>query len=437
MMACAESANSAERHNLEATRLFLDRDALDALLAQEGLDGKALRHSHPHLFAETFVFVSALAMRRMARLIAAIESVIALPAYRADVLAQAPDVARFDPGYPAVCTAHDFHLTPKGPRLIEINTNAGGLLLNARLAQSQHAQIAALAGKIPGFSPRQNTETAEEILAMFQSAWRAYRAKYQGDPILKRLVIVDAHPESQFLAPEFFLFQRLLSAAGIETRIADPSQFSWDGRVLRHDGDPVDMVYNRLTDFALAAPELAPLREAYCAGGVALTPHPHAHALYADKRNLTLLSDPAWLAHAGVDAQTRELLLAGIPRTIRVETWTPEDFWRTRKQWFFKPATGFGSRAVYRGDKLTRRVFEEILAGNYVAQALEPPSIRRFMRAGECLELKLDLRNYSNRFLENCRPQAPLLVAARLYQGQTTNSRTPGGGFAVPLEIEE
>jgi hypothetical protein len=47
---------------------------------------------------------------------------------------------------------------------------------------------------------------------------------------------------------------------------------------------------------------------------------------------------------------------------------------------------------------------------------------------GELLELKADVRNYVYR-------GAVQLVAARLYQGQTTNFRTPGGGFAVVKEV--
>jgi hypothetical protein len=46
--------------------------------------------------------------------------------------------------------------------------------------------------------------------------------------------------------------------------------------------------------------------------------------------------------------------------------------------------------------------------------------------AGEPLPLKLDLRSY----VYAGRIQ---LVAARLYQGQTTNFRTAGGGFAPVL----
>ena len=34
---------------------------------------------------------------------------------------------------------YDFHLGAGGPKLIEVNTNAGGAFLNALLAKAQHA----------------------------------------------------------------------------------------------------------------------------------------------------------------------------------------------------------------------------------------------------------------------------------------------------------
>ena len=37
---------------------------------------------------------------------------------------------RFAPGNFGAFMGYDFHLTPAGPRLIEINTNAGGALVN-------------------------------------------------------------------------------------------------------------------------------------------------------------------------------------------------------------------------------------------------------------------------------------------------------------------
>ena len=85
------------------------------------------------------------------------------------------------------------------------------------------------------------------------------------------------------------------------------------------------------------------------------------------------------------------------------------------------PAAGFGSKASYRGDKLTHRVWSEILHGTYVAQQIVPPSERSI--AGPDGPLKVDIRSYAYR-------GSILLYAARMYRGQTTNFRTLGGGFA-------
>ena len=72
---------------------------------------------------------------------------------------------------------------------------------------------------------------------------------------------------------------------------------------------------------------------------------------------------------------------------------------------------------------MTRGVWEEVQQGGYIAQELAAPTERRIKIDGEIKTLKLDVRLYTYRGL-------PLLVAARVYQGQTTNFRTPGGGFA-------
>jgi hypothetical protein len=100
-----------------------------------------------------------------------------------------------------------------------------------------------------------------------------------------------------------------------------------------------------------------------------------------------------------------------------------ESWWADRKRWFFKPMEGFGSRGSYRGDKLTRRVFGELMRGRYVAQEFSPPGERRGRVDGDTQAFKVDVRNY----VYDGRVQQRI---ARLYQGQTTNFRTRGGGFA-------
>ena len=89
---------------------------------------------------------------------------------------------------------------------------------------------------------------------------------------------------------------------------------------------------------------------------------------------------------------------------------------------------GFGSRGAYRGEKLTRRVFEEIAQGGFIAQALVSPSERGVLIDGVEQRLKLDLRNFAYR-------DTVQLVSARLYQGQATNFRTRGGGFAAVFAV--
>ncbi len=75
------------------------------------------------------------------------------------------------------------------------------------------------------------------------------------------------------------------------------------------------------------------------------------------------------------------------------------------------------------GDKITRRVWAEILNASYVAQRIVTPSTRKISVDGTQRSLKADLRNYTY-------DGKIQLIAARLYQGQTTNFRTEGGGFA-------
>jgi hypothetical protein len=263
-----------------------------------------------------------------------------------------------------------------------------------------------------------------DFVAMFRDEWRLAR----GDAPLSRIAIVDEAPATQYLAPEFELFRRLFEANGIAAVVVDPSELVFDGKRLLCAGQTVDLIYNRLTDFALDEPRNQPLREAYLADAVVLTPHPRAHALYADKRNLATLTDDPWLIEAGVGEADRRLLLAGIPQTKVVFPDNATAFWDARKQWFFKPFAGYASKAAYRGDKLTRRVFEEIARGGYVAQAVVSPSERRVQVDGASLQLKLDLRCYVYQ-------DKAQFVSARLYQGQTTNFRTPGGGFAAVFPV--
>lgn len=419
--ATARSDLEIERLNRDCYCLSLDRDALaHALDAEFGSPGLAeLVHSHcPSVFAEQPVFVAAPQLRRIAQVVKAIESVVALPAFREQALAAAPASARVDPGGPrGVFYGYDFHFDQERLGLIEINTNAGGAMLNVALARAQRSCCAAMEAMVP--TAADVTAFEQRIVAMFHREWRLAGHTRP----LASIAIVDAAPEQQYLYPEFLLFQRLFERHGLRAVIADPATLQWRDGVLRHGEDAIDLVYNRLTDFYLDQPANAALRAAYEQHGIVLTPHPQAHALYAEKRLLALFSDDARLQALGVPEATRRLLVQHVPHTEVVTAAAGERLWAARRGLFFKPAAGFGSRAAYRGDKLTRRVWQEILAGNYVAQAFVPPGERQVGVEESRRTMKFDLRAYVY-------PGELQWVAARLYQGQTTNFRTPGGGFA-------
>ena len=113
-----------------------------------------------------------------------------------------------------------------------------------------------------------------------------------------------------------------------------------------------------------------------------------------------------------------------LPTTLIVSEENSDQLWKDRKQLFFKPVSGYGSRGAYRGAKLTRRVWHDIVHADYVAQAIVPPSERKLILSGEERSLKLDIRcvSYNSKIQQ---------LSARLYRGQTTNLRTEGGGLAT------
>ena len=132
-----EAARS-ERLNAGCFCLSLDNallhDALSTDLGSEKIV-TLVEERCPFLFSSRPVFISDAQTTRMANVVSAIEAVIGLPSYQKHVLADAPDIARHDPGgAKGVFFGYDFHLSEDAVGLIEINTNAGGAMLNAVMA---------------------------------------------------------------------------------------------------------------------------------------------------------------------------------------------------------------------------------------------------------------------------------------------------------------
>ena len=410
--------NAAETLNRECTCQTLDATQLRAQLARDPLLKGIFEDiilSRPNLFSATSVFLNSKQLADMAQLIRTIESVIKNSEYQKIALARSPEMAKINHGPHGVFMGYDFHMSDTGPKLIEINTNAGGGLLNLELAKAQlHCAKDATV-----HSEKRLNGLDQEFFNMFIQEWKTQRP----DQELKLIAIVDDAPEKQYLYPEFQLFEHLFAHYKIKAVIADPKEFIFHGGKLWFNDQSVDMVYNRLTDFYLEEENHHSLREAYERDSIVLTPSPYHHALYANKLNLVTLTDEDELDKFQLSTDIKAILLQGIPKTLMVTQKEGESLWLNKKNLFFKPIAGFGSKATYRGDKLTLKVWGEILKEKYVAQKIIPPSQRLVQIDQAMADLKIDIRAYVY--------QGEIqLLAARLYAGQTTNFRTLGGGFA-------
>ncbi len=392
--------------------------------------------THPHLFSATQVFISESTYRAIVAAVSAIERVTATATWLDHVRPGSAAIARQSPGALGVFMGYDFHLdeTPElagaAPlHLIEINTNAGGALLSTALARAQHLCCnAALRGLQPATVL---AELEHRIFAMFQNEWRLQR----GEANWRTVVIVDDAPAHQFLAPEFALFQALFASRGVQAFVADPAELVWADQQLSlvRDGQTIgiDLVYNRLTDFDLSRPEHAALNQAYANRAVVLTPHPHVHAIKANKRHLAALSDPALLAQWGIKEADVAVLQRVVPKTRLVDQTNAVELWAQRRQLFFKPVAGYAGKAAFRGDKITKKTWALIQSGGFVAQELVQPGHRVVASERQddnvpghpSTRLKFDVRAY----VYNGQIQH---LVARVYNGQTTNMNTPGGGFA-------
>lgn len=129
-------------------------------------------------------------------------------------LVRAPEIARFDPGPAGAFMGYDFHLEAGGPKLIEVNTNAGGAFLNALLARALWACCGETA---PGNAVPPPGGFEDAVWHMFEAEWR--RQRVTGAPA--SITIVDDEPRSQFLHLEFLLARRLFEArvVGPESRL--------------------------------------------------------------------------------------------------------------------------------------------------------------------------------------------------------------------------
>jgi hypothetical protein len=298
--------------------------------------------------------------------------------------------------------SYDVHPTPDGPVLIEVNTNAGGLLTAIRAARNGNECCA----------DWEQGRLEQRFVELFRRDLLGPSPAATGV-----LAIVDDALDAQPLLPEMHGIAQLLRPYAREVIVVDAAELTFtDGR-LRHGATPIDRVYWRSTDFLLEQPGHAAIRRAVDEGTTLLGPSPAAYAAIADKRRLLDWSAAPLLARdaeSGLGFRVAEARLLG---SRPLAQWLAE-----RGDWVFKPASGYASRGVYVGKSISRQKLEQLPAG-YLAQRHAPhPEVRR---AGA--DWKYDLRFFADR-------GEVIGAVARVFQGQVVGMRAPGSGFA-PVRV--
>jgi len=349
-------------------------------------------HQPVRIAAETFATMHAFAR--------AIQRLQRDARYARQLAAQLPPTAAIEPDWPAMLMGYDFHLTDEGPKLIEINNNAGGLYIGRDDAgHDRWLPQPALTGSLE-----------QRLVAMFAPRWRA-------------IAIMDADVRAQFMYPEMCAYARLLRADGRWVELVSPEAISATADGLYVDGIRLDAIYNRHTDFYLQSPELAHVRTAFMAGRIELNPYPRSYALVGDERRMADWWREEWLA-ACVEPETVALIRRVVPETHRLADMDMDDVWRRRAQFVFKPAARHAGKGVVLGRGMSRKRFATFDPADTIVQQWVPASMVEL----EGRAWKLDVRLYMH-------GERLIALAGRVWRGQLTNFREPGSGW-VAIDVE-
>ena len=181
------------------------------------------------------MFVSREHIDQMKAVIRALDHVTRLEDFQDLALGWAPAIASTSEGTLGAFFGYDFHLTIDGPKLIEVNTNAGGALLLLHVADAQQACCQAVENFVVRRFDISDLET--EFVNMFRRelALQSPRAD------LRRVAIVDENPAEQYLGPEFALFKQMFEEHGIDADYIAQELVPPSERLLIVDGDEQSM----------------------------------------------------------------------------------------------------------------------------------------------------------------------------------------------------
>ena len=312
-------------------------------------------------------------------------------AYQKLISKNLPEIAKQESQQNSPLMAYDFHLQTDSVKMIEVNTNASAFLLAHLLYQSFSESF---------------ENSVEELKKAFLTEWSLF------NPHKKRpqIVLIDEEIEKQRMRFEFFMYQDFFKSMGWDLEILESKSLSIDEEAYLYtpEGKKIDFIYNRATDFYFD--RHPKLKKAYQEKTCLILPQPRDYALLSDKKRLLDWQDLPQLQ------PIQKYLLKIKPFTEK----TKEELWKDRKKYFFKIQQGYGGKLAYRGSSLSHNKKEELLNYESLAQEYCPPST---LTDSQGAKWKIDLRAYAYK------DQVQQLIA-RIYQGQLTNFKAKGSGFA-------
>ena len=289
----------------------------------------------------------------------------------------------------SACMSYDFHVnSDQKLELIEINTNASFLALGLEMYDFH---------KIKNAVPF----TDQNLIDMFLNELKLCGI-HQPTP---KIAITDSKPSEQRLYVEFLVYQQIFKKYGIQSDILD----------IENVTENSDFLYNRYTDFYLQSEPSKKIKELYNSEKINLSPQPWDYFLLADKQRLIDWNEQ-------IDQPKPESLLP----VYDLGKADKDRIWKERKNLFFKPKNSFGSKQAYKGASISKTTFENVFSDQFIAQKISNPSEIEVTFEDKPIKYKYDLRCYAYQ------DQLQMIIA-RIYQGQTTNLRTPGGGFACVI----
>lgn len=349
------------------------------------------------------------------------------------------EILNFPSHYFSQLMAYDFHLNFETGeiKLIEINTNGAGYLF-AALAQEAHNILnqKTLVFQSSHPLPTQHSHSSQSVPtnesgALQSLALENLRKSFEEEMDLcgvkreTQIGIIDEELTAQKMYVEFLMYEELFKSWGYSAKSYDVSELKYEnGKVLSPEGTRLLYIYNRYCDFLLQKEVSQGLRNSYLNGRVALSPQPREYLLLADKQRMIDWNEDEFTKN--LSEQDRSCLDSIVLKTSILNDSLREEAWSRRKHLFFKPQRSFGGKSTYKGESISRKVFERLLGEESLAQELFPPQKVNF----DGQDWKFDFRVYVYK-------DRPLFHCARLYQGQVTNFNTRHGGFCSVVNFPD